>query len=127
MASIIAQTEFGEFLLTENPDYISAICSRPSAAASADLTSAVAEYDGELPYRRVWWLARVIIRDPAYRGKGIGTYMVTRVTDAVLRSPAPCVIVAPGGYGSDIRRVQNFYLKLGFKMIGKGSVMVLQA
>ena len=62
-----------------------------------------------------WWLSRVVIRDPAARGKGLGRELVQTLQHTVAahakRGP---IHVSPGGYTDDLVGQYAFYRRCGF-------------
>lgn len=64
-----------------------------------------------------WWVSRCLVRSEPHRGKGIGTFLVSRL-QAVLQPRADFsrLEVSPGGYGSDLDRVAAFYVRNGFRL-----------
>lgn len=69
-----------------------------------------------LPHKQYWWLARVFVQE-RYRGSGLGTLLLLRLQAALKNKPVDRVVVAPGGYGSDIDSLIRFYEKSGFRLI----------
>jgi GNAT superfamily N-acetyltransferase len=64
-----------------------------------------------------WWIARVLVNPPEARRKGYGTKVLSEL---LARLPADQrVIVAPGGYGSDIDRLRQFYMRFEFEVCEK--------
>jgi len=63
-----------------------------------------------------WWVSRSLVSDEKERGKGIGSTLLKRAVQEVLKyEPHAKIIVEPGGtYGSDEERQLNFYRKNGF-------------
>lgn len=67
-----------------------------------------------------WYLNRVNV--PSYhRGQGLGIALVTKLQDALIEQqsslpgPHPSkLIVTPGGYGSDVSKLKQFYEACGF-------------
>jgi GNAT superfamily N-acetyltransferase len=66
--------------------------------------------------RGFWWVARSLVGNEKLRGKGIGSTLLTRAVQEVLKhEPNAKIIVEPAGtYGSDEERQLNFYRKNGF-------------
>ncbi len=64
--------------------------------------------------RTVWWVSRVLVQ-PGLRGKGLGTKMLQRLIKEIQKKGAEAILVAPGGYNSNINKQINFYTKNGFK------------
>jgi GNAT superfamily N-acetyltransferase len=61
-----------------------------------------------------WWISRVNVQG-AERGNGIGSMLLKKAIEEVLKHDASAeIIVAPGGYGGDTDRQYNFYRKNGF-------------
>lgn len=61
-----------------------------------------------------WYVNRVLVRDPAARGRGLGERLVRALLLAIEERGPAWVIVEPGGYGSELQRLQRFYAKCGF-------------
>lgn len=72
-----------------------------------------------------WWVARVLVSDPADRGKGLGSLVLQAALKAVLvpTSGMAHVIVAPGGYENGHERQRRFYKKNGFCMVDDRGLM----
>lgn len=72
-----------------------------------------------------WWVARVLVTDPADRGKGLGSQVLQAALRAILVPTAGMarVIVAPGGYDNDQERQRRFYAKNGFEPLSEGGPM----
>lgn len=61
-----------------------------------------------------WVIARVIVRTPEMRGRGIGKRMMHMLLEAVVKTTFQVVMVAPGGYNFDQDGQFEFYRKCGF-------------
>ncbi len=66
----------------------------------------------------LWWVSRVYIR-PTARAKGLGSIMLEKLKEAFAETATPraVLLVCPGGYGENIERQQNFYVKNGFRQV----------
>jgi predicted GNAT family N-acyltransferase len=72
-----------------------------------------------------WWVSRVLVSDESSRRQGIGSILLTRAVQEVLKhEPNAKIIVAPGGYESKTRQQTRFYKKNGFIPV-KGQLGVL--
>lgn len=69
-----------------------------------------------LPHNQYWWLARVFVKE-RYRGSGLGTLLLLRLQAVIKKKPVDVVVVSPGGYGSDIDSLIQFYKKNEFRLI----------
>lgn len=69
-----------------------------------------------LPHKQYWWLARVFVKE-RYRGSGLGTLLLLRLQAVIKKKPVDVVVVSPGGYGSDIDSLIQFYKKSEFRLI----------
>jgi hypothetical protein len=74
-----------------------------------------------------WWVARVLVPNPADRSRGYGSLVLQAALKAILVPTGGMarVIVAPGGYGVDAdpeRRVK-FYEQNGFKRVNDEGLM----
>ena len=62
-----------------------------------------------------WWVARVLVGDRDTRGQGIGSYILRRAVQEVLKhDPDAEILVEPGGYEGNTAQQVNFYKKNGF-------------
>lgn len=61
----------------------------------------------------VWYLNRLLVAYEA-RGNGIGTELIRRLAERLKTLGATKLIVEPGGYGSDPKRLWKFYSERGF-------------
>jgi len=60
-----------------------------------------------------WWLARLKVDDRA-QNRGLGSQLLNKALDTLERMGVPGLIVAPGGYGSDVGELEKWYCKRGF-------------
>jgi ribosomal protein S18 acetylase RimI-like enzyme len=67
-----------------------------------------------------WYLNRVIIKPETLRSQGLGGELLERLKAEVARRGATRLMVEPGGYGSDPKRLQKFYRAHGFKRHRQG-------
>lgn len=67
----------------------------------------------------VWWLARVFVKS-GERNAGQGTRLLNELKAKLKKRNAEYLIVCPGGYGSSVERLQEFYTKNGFLFSGDG-------
>jgi GNAT superfamily N-acetyltransferase len=68
--------------------------------------------------RRQWTVTRVFIPEK-YRGKGVGGALLERLKkELLLIADFRQVYVEPSGYGSDPKRLHNFYTRHGFEKKG---------
>lgn len=62
-----------------------------------------------------WWVSRVLVGDRDARGQGIGSYLIQRAVNEVLKNDSQAeILVEPGGYDSNTEQQINFYKKNGF-------------
>ena len=62
-----------------------------------------------------WWVSRVLVAVRNMRGQGIGSKILQRAVQEVLkRDPNAKIIVSPGGYDNNTEQQFNFYKKNGF-------------
>lgn len=74
--------------------------------------TAAADY---LDWLEHWWVARVIVKDPGMRSKGIGGKLVQLMLETIKKGKhGKRVIVTPGGYGADESKQFAFYRRQGF-------------
>jgi len=71
-----------------------------------------------------WWVSRVSVKPESQRGKGVGRRLVEALQEEATKMGRPCMLVAPGGYGSDPQSLQKFYGSLGFKPLEGGQCML---
>jgi GNAT superfamily N-acetyltransferase len=63
----------------------------------------------------VWWLARLRIR-PEYQEQGYGAMLLKQLQSELLEhADFKTLVVAPGGYNSNPKRLFAFYRRHGFK------------
>jgi hypothetical protein len=60
-----------------------------------------------------WWISRVNVQG-VEKGKGVGSILLQRLLQEVLKLGQTKIIVSPGGYYEDKDRQFNFYKKNGF-------------
>jgi GNAT superfamily N-acetyltransferase len=71
----------------------------------------------------MWWLARLFVQ-PEYRSQGFGTRLVRRLQEELLLKPNfEKLVVEPGGYGSDPKRLDVFYKRFGFRDYEEGGLV----
>lgn len=73
-----------------------------------------------------WYVTRVVVRDPAQRGRGLGERMVKRLLEAIRRQGPAVVLVEPGGYAADLERQRAFYAKCGFQPVSGSNIMRIE-
>lgn len=66
-----------------------------------------------------WWLARLKVNE-RQQGAGLGSLLLYHLLQALSKKDLIGIIVAPGGYGSDERRLEKFYMANGFKKAEEG-------
>ena len=73
----------------------------------------------------MWWVSRALVNEE--RGKGLGSILLKRAVQEVLKwEPKAKIIAEPGGsYGSDEKRQLNFYRKNGFVDVPKKKGVVM--
>jgi predicted N-acetyltransferase YhbS len=66
--------------------------------------------------RGFWWVSRSLVGNEKLRGQGIGSTLLKRAVQEVLKhEPRARIVVEPSGtYGSNEQRQLNFYRKNGF-------------
>jgi len=74
----------------------------------------IATADANLIGENIWWISRVFVPD-FMRGSGIGSAILNRLADEVLKNGGTELVVCPGGYFVDGERQRKFYLKNDFK------------
>jgi len=72
--------------------------------------------DNHVPVMGFWWVSRVLIGDKNLRRKGIGSLLLQKAIQEVLkRDPTAIIIVEPAGtYGTEEEIQIKFYVKNGF-------------
>lgn len=60
-----------------------------------------------------WWLCRVKVNEKSQRS-GIGTLLLMNLQKVLQAKGVRGLVVAPGGYGSDLSRLVKFYEANGF-------------
>lgn len=87
---------------------------------------AVAEYvEHDVLPVKTWYLSEVIVSADNDRCKGLGSALVKALVDEVRRRGGHTLLVEPGGYGSDPKRLAVFYERLGFKRFSRGHAKFL--
>jgi predicted GNAT family acetyltransferase len=62
-----------------------------------------------------WWVSRVLVGDRELRGQGVGSILLTKAIQEVLKhDPQARITVEPGGYEGQTEKQFNFYKKNGF-------------
>lgn len=61
-----------------------------------------------------WVINRAIVKPESLRGKGIGSLMLNKLKDVLVKQGCKKLIVYPGGYSGEKRKQFNFYKKNGF-------------
>lgn len=77
----------------------------PAAIAAADLV-------GDF-----WWVSRVLVGLPEFRGQGLGSLAVQRMLEKIASQSQLPIRVAPGGYTNETEKQFRFYEKNGFKRV----------
>ena len=73
------------------------------------------DWDAGVWLEGFWWLARLISKH-GHRDKGFGTALLKKLQEELLKNPGfKILLVAPGGYDSDPKRLFEFYRRHGFK------------
>lgn len=97
------------FRITDTPEYASV------GALDGKLPVGVADANIWWKEPGWWWLARLKVEEK-YQGSGIGSLLLTRLQKLLEgRADFKGILVAPGGYGSDVKRLISFYKKNGFE------------
>ena len=66
----------------------------------------------------VWWVGRVLVQRSADRCEGIGSRMLAMLCADCAKQPGFVkMLVTPGGYGSDPKRLIEFYSRAGFVLL----------
>lgn len=94
--------------IISNPEYCSATIYKLDRSLSA---TAEANPCG----LNKWLICRVLVNPPDQRNKGIGTKLLDKLIRAIKKQGGKEVLVAPGGYSSDLKAQKRFYTKFGFK------------
>lgn len=68
----------------------------------------------------VWLVARVLVSREGARCKGLGSEVLQRMLARLSAAGATAVLVGPGGYGSNLERLEKFYQKNGFVKASNG-------
>lgn len=67
-----------------------------------------------------YWISRFLVHEP-YRGRGIGSFMLTELKRLAADSDDfDSLVVEPGGYFEDPERQRAFYTRNGFRDNGDG-------
>jgi len=83
-------------------------------AVSGHLCAGVINADEHPSVPLHWWLARLKVNDK-FQGLGIGTKLLTMLQDELEKKLGVVgLIVAPGGYGSDVGELEKWYGARGF-------------
>lgn len=68
----------------------------------------------------VWFINRVLVRDAARRGNGLGGQALDTLLTKLRAEGVKSIIVTPGGYVDDEARQIKFYVKHGFTEVPSG-------
>ena len=77
------------------------------------------ELDNLEPIRDHWWVSRLFVA-PKFRGSGIAEQLASRALAIVAASRCPRAVVAPGGYGSNVKALRRWYRIQGFRECDDG-------
>ncbi len=91
--------------ITRTPDYCAASYYKESGVKATAEASNLGD---------VWYVNRVLVLPPKYRGKGIGGTLLEALKKAVRSVGGKVLVVTPGGYGAKPEDQVNFYKQHGF-------------
>jgi predicted GNAT family N-acyltransferase len=110
LKDLILENENDDFIINSKPDSVSVSLkssygpgSRPSIASIDNIGNGT------------WWISRVLIGNREQRGQGIGSKLLQKAVEEVLKhEPTAKIIVEPGGYGGNTEDQIRFYKNNGF-------------
>lgn len=59
-----------------------------------------------------------------FRGQGLGSKLLNAVIEECRERGAKSIQVTPGGYGSDPKLLERFYVKAGFKPTSQPGLLI---